>query len=131
MPHLTLEYSSNVKEKKNLQPLFHSLHTLLAEVAHASMGSCKSRAIEHKLFFIGNGEVKNAFVHLEIQLAEGRSLKVRKEAGQKSLDALEQHFVRSLQELNLQVTVKITEFPQNLYFKIPSEGVEFIALSAP
>jgi 5-carboxymethyl-2-hydroxymuconate isomerase len=119
MPHLVLEYSNNIKEKASFEPLFHQLHQILVTVCSASLESCKSRAIPHEIFYVGDGNPKNAFVHLEIRLADGRSLKVREEAGRQMLKILGEYFSKSLRDLNLQITVESREFPRNLYFKIP------------
>jgi 5-carboxymethyl-2-hydroxymuconate isomerase len=119
MPHIILEYTENVKEKSKFQELFVQLHQIIVEVANASLESCKSRAIKHKNFFIGNGDVKNAFIYVQILLMEGRPLSVRKELGEKILAALEKHFSKSLEELNLQISVEPKELSEGLYFKIP------------
>jgi len=119
MPHLVLEYSSNIKEKDAFDSLFAQLHQILAKVGNASLESCKSRAIEYETFYIGDGNHKNAFVHLEVRLAEGRPLKIRQQIGEHMLDVLELHFSQSLRDLNLQITVESKELIKNLYFKIP------------
>ncbi|MBS0626105.1 MAG: 5-carboxymethyl-2-hydroxymuconate Delta-isomerase [Verrucomicrobia bacterium] len=120
MPHLTLEYSSNVRERE-FKPLFPRLHHVLTSVASADLDSCKSRALECSDFLIGNGDSRNGFVHLKIFMLEGRSLAVRQEVGKKMLHLLSEFFSHSVKELNFQITVEIGEFLRNLYFKIPSE----------
>lgn len=122
MPHLTLEYSSNIKER-DFKTIFHELHKILVTVCSASLESCKSRAIQHEIFYIGDGNPKNAFVHLEICLADGRPLKIREEVGQQMLEVLSKYFSKSLRDLNLQITVESKEFQRKLYFKIPSGTV--------
>lgn len=120
MPHLTLEYSSNIKER-DFQTLFHKLHHTLVKVCSANLENCKSRAVQHDVFYIGDGNPQNAFVHLEISLADGRSLEIRKEVGQQMLDILSKHFSNSLRGLNLQITVESKEFQKKFYFKTPLE----------
>lgn len=122
MPHLVLEYSDNVKEK-SFKPLFQQLHQIVVKVCSASLDSCKSRAVPRENFYIGDGDPKNAFVHLDICLAEGRSIEVRKEVGRQILKILGKHFSQSLKELNLQITVESREFRKDLYFKIPEGTV--------
>jgi 5-carboxymethyl-2-hydroxymuconate isomerase len=123
MPHLVLDYSNNIREKKEFKDLFLQLHQILVTVASASLESCKSRAVERDMYCVGNGDSKNAFVHLEIRLAEGRSLKVREKVGRKMLEVLGEYFSKSLRDLNLQITVESKEFPRSLYFKIPADSV--------
>lgn len=123
MPHLILEYSSNVREKDDLGSLFPKLHQILVAVGSASLESCKSRAVAHGIYYIGNGEIKNAFVHLEIWLKEGRPLKIREKIGEEMLKTLGLYFSKSLKELDLQITVGLVDYPRNLYFKIPPDTV--------
>lgn len=117
MPHIILEYTDNLTEDVDFQGLFFDLHQILVVVASAELESCKSRAIEHQCFYIGSGAPENAFVHVEILLAEGRPMPVRQEVGRQVLGILEGYFTRSLEELNLQITVEIKEFSKALYFK--------------
>lgn len=117
MPHLTLEYSSNIREKENFHSLFHNLHHIIVRIAKADIESCKSRAIEHKTYYIGNGDLNRAFIHLKVQLLEGRPIQVRQEAGEEILKALAEHFSQSLTHLNLDITVEVAEIIKNLYFK--------------
>jgi 5-carboxymethyl-2-hydroxymuconate isomerase len=122
MPHLRLEYSSNIKER-DFKTIFHELHQILVTECSANLESCKSRAVPYEIFYVGDGHPKNAFVHLEICLADGRPLKAREEAGKQMLEVLSRHFSKSLKDLNLQITVESKEFQRNLYFKIPAETV--------
>lgn len=44
MPHLTLEYSSNIKVDSDFATLFQALHNALVETCGVSIEHCKSRA---------------------------------------------------------------------------------------
>jgi 5-carboxymethyl-2-hydroxymuconate isomerase len=123
MPHLVLEYSDNIKEKESFKLLFVQLHQILVTVCSATLESCQSRAIPWEIYYIGDGNSKNAFVHLEVCLAEGRPLEVRKAAGRQMLGVCGEYFSKSLRDLNLQITVELREFRRDLYFKIPEGTV--------
>ena len=123
MPHLVLEYSNNIEEKESFENLFYQLHQILVTVCSATLESCKSRAIPCEIYYIGDGNSKNAFVHLDICLAAGRSLEVRKEVGRQMLEVLGEYFLKSLKNLNLQITVESREFRRDFYFKIPEGTV--------
>jgi 5-carboxymethyl-2-hydroxymuconate isomerase len=120
MPHLRLEYSDNLKEELDMQVLFASLHEILVKTAPAELKDCKSCAIKCKELLLGNGDPQNAFIHVDILLAEGRSLATRQTIGQQILKHLEEYFAFSLQTLCLQITVQVREFPKDLYFKASS-----------
>jgi 5-carboxymethyl-2-hydroxymuconate isomerase len=122
MPHLKLEYSSNIKEKVNLKELFSSIHAVLVAVVNADLFRCQSRAISYDSFYIGEGLSQECFIYLEILLLEGRSELQLQEAGNKILKLLEKYFAYSLKEFKLQIAVRILEFPSSRYFKVESKG---------
>jgi 5-carboxymethyl-2-hydroxymuconate isomerase len=106
MPHLTLEYSSNVIETNDLDPLFSELHRALAEIAGFNVHDCKSRARPTDQFFVGLGGDREAFVHLEIRSYGGKSLEMKKAMSLAALKLLRERFERSASLLHLQITVE-------------------------
>lgn len=120
MPQILLEMSDNVLEKNNLNSLFQQCHTVLSEILPTSIESCKSRAIIHNIYSIGNGSPNNAFVHINLKIMAGRSYDTQNAAGLEIMDILKKHFANSLKTLNLQITLEIDEL-QKTYYKITSD----------
>jgi 5-carboxymethyl-2-hydroxymuconate isomerase len=120
MPHLRLEYSTNIKERLNPEELFSSCHKILVDTINADLFRCQSRAIPLDFFHIGDGSSREAFIYLEFFFFEGRSLSKLKEMEQQILKVLEKYFFRSLQELNVQIGIRVIEFPSSHYMKIES-----------
>lgn len=118
MPHFILEYSDNIVEKLEHKDLFQKLHTLLTENGPFKLSDIKSRAIEHKEFYVADGKTSNAFVHLTLSIFKGRNLKIRQAVGKMLLDFLQNEFARSYQELKCSITVDIKEIDTDTYFKI-------------
>lgn len=121
MPHIKLEYSANIKEKVDLNELFSSIHRILVDVVKADLFRCQSRAISCDSFYIGEGVPQECFIYLEILLLEGRAESKLHEAGNHILKLLENYFACSLKELNMQIGVRVVEFPPSHYFKIESK----------
>lgn len=119
MPQLTLEYSSNIFEKDNLVGLLQQCNQLLVETLPTELASCKSRAIECKIYAVGEGHPNNAFVHVELKIMPGRTQAILQNVGKKLLEILAKHFAVSLQQLQLQITVEINDLSPN-YFKVTS-----------
>jgi len=117
MPHLVLEYTSNITPQIPFKAVFAALHILLQDIAQADIDSCKSRAEKRDEYHIGSGSPNQAFVHLEISMLAGRTELAKKQLGQAALTVLEQHFHDEAKKLALQITVKITDMPTELYFK--------------
>ncbi len=120
MPHLKLEYSSNLKERIDPARLFAPCHRILVDTVNAELFRCQSRVIRHEVFYVGEGSPSEAFIFLEIFLGTGRSLSLLQEAGEKILRVLEGYFSQSLKELDIQIAVCFVEFSVPLYFKIES-----------
>jgi 5-carboxymethyl-2-hydroxymuconate isomerase len=119
MPQLILEYSANILEKQPLEPLLQECNLLLVKFLPTELKACKSRAVEHLNYCIGNGAAQNAFVHINLKIMPGRSTKTKQATGQELLQLLKQYFSQSYSELNLQITVEITELAE--YFKITNQ----------
>ena len=119
MPHLTLEYSSNLIERHNLTTLFKKCHETLALNLPTDINGCKSRAIECSDFYIGHGEKNNAFLHVKIEVMPGRSVLELQKTQEEIAKLLKHHFAVSLQNLNLQITIALDELPLR-YTKIIS-----------
>ncbi len=117
MPHLRLEYSTNIKEALDSKELFSACHHILVDTANADLFRCQSRAIPHDLFHIGDGAMEEAFIYLEVLLLEGRSLAQLEKMEAEILNVLESYFSRSIQELNLQIAVRVVEFSPSHYLK--------------
>lgn len=116
MPHLTLEYSNNINPTNNLNHLFDNLHNLVANELPTQLSNCKSRCIIHPLFFIGDQNKKNAFVHLTIKILSGRTDATKKNLAEKVLSLLDDHFRSESNELNLSLSVEILDLDAH-YFK--------------
>jgi 5-carboxymethyl-2-hydroxymuconate isomerase len=91
MPHLVLEYSDNIVES-DFMTLFQSCHKVLVQQLPTQLESCKSRALKHTTYYIGDGKPQKAFVILKT------------------------HFASSLKKTDCQITLEISEIG-NFYFK--------------
>lgn len=119
MPHLKLEYTTNVKLTSNLTDLFERLHKVLVETAGINPDNCKSRSYMVEDFLIGSGSESDGFVHLDIRFLEGRSPEVKQNIGQEALAVLLEWFHEALDKLELQITVEVRDIQRSFYFKYP------------
>lgn len=119
MPHLTLEYTSNLRDKAPDAELLLRLHRVLESVAGVRIDNCKSRWREVERWAIGKGEHESAFVHLDIRVFDGRPEEVRRTVGVAALDILRSQFLPAPEGVELQITVEVREIRRSLYFKHP------------
>jgi 5-carboxymethyl-2-hydroxymuconate isomerase len=118
MPQLILEYSDNIIEKDHLRELLGQCNQLIVEMLPAELKACKSRAVMHSNYCIGDGNYKNAFAHINLRILPGRSEEAVEKTGEELLKLLRKYFSKSFESFNLQLTVEIAELEK--YFKITS-----------
>lgn len=120
MPHLILEYSQNVGQTDDLDPLFLSLQETLAELGDIDIGNCKVRARPADVYRVAHGGKNGAFVHLDVRFLSGRTSEMKRTLGLVFLDILKDWFADSSTTLDLQITVEIHDIDRETYFKYPS-----------
>ena len=119
MPHLTLEYTSNIQHRIDFQDLFGQLHQVMAELAGTRIENFKSRAMCREAYHVGAGSGQEAFIHLEIRLLSGRSPEQKAHIGQRCLDVLQETWSPFLADLDPQITVELVGIERDSYFKGP------------
>jgi 5-carboxymethyl-2-hydroxymuconate isomerase len=117
VPHLTLEYTANLAQDIPFSSLFSELHQVLSNVCGVHVANCKSRAVRHETYVIGQGEVENAFVHLTVQIMKGRSPELKGELGCALMEVLQRYYTASAAQHRLQITVEIRDLQRAAYFK--------------
>jgi 5-carboxymethyl-2-hydroxymuconate isomerase len=121
MPHMILEYSANVVDEIDERALALALNRELVAAGPFALADVKSRVYRAERFAIADGGEREAFVHLELRILEGRDADTRRAAGEHMLGVLRRAFARSLAELDLQITVEICEMGRGNYFKAASK----------
>ncbi len=91
MPQLTLEFSPTVVEKEDMIGLFQKCHEILVQTLPTELGSCKSRAFETPIFYIGDGDPNNAFVHVSLKSMPGRTVETLTQAGENLMKLFKTH----------------------------------------
>jgi 5-carboxymethyl-2-hydroxymuconate isomerase len=117
MPLITLEYSDNLKNSVDYHALFNELHQLAHQVADVNVHNCKSKAQAVDCYYVGTGGQEKAYVHLDFCFIEGRSPETKKLLGDAILKLLQRYYQKSIEQLNVQITVKIEDIKRELLFK--------------
>ena len=87
MPHLVLEYSSNLAHVVDFSQLLKDLHCTLGSVESFETDRIKSRAIEIDRFYVGR-ERDRGFAHVSLVFSAGRNRALRRDLGEQILDKL-------------------------------------------
>ena len=119
VPHLYLDYSSNITQSVDFRALFQEIHAAFVEVDGVPINNCKSRAVRRDDFYIGDGQEDHAFVHLQVSALAGRSPDTKTALNQALLSLLEKHYHASLSRLRLQLSVEFRDLERTSYAKVP------------
>jgi 5-carboxymethyl-2-hydroxymuconate isomerase len=112
MPHLTLEYTANLDFE--VQPLLAQLHSELVATGAINLKGLKSRAIQHGLYRIADGNPDYAFVHVNLLIREGRPLNVQKDIAQRVMVVLKETFGDRFENSHLSLSVDIKEMREGV-----------------
>ena len=120
MPHLVLEYSSNVPHARDMSVVLRRLHEALVAAGPFDLEKIKSRAVRHDAYRVADGAADRAFVHLTAAVLDGREAELLRRAAEALLAVLERAFAHARAERRCDLTLEIREMPQALYFKAPA-----------
>lgn len=125
MPHITLEYSSNLDQDVDFDGLFAQIHSVLADEGGLKIGNCKSRATKVGTYYIGDGADNYAFVHADVRFLEGRSVDAKQQISGSILAILKDCYASSLETWDLQITVEVRDISKETYSKVPAGTLEY------
>lgn len=115
MPHLRLEYSSNLEAEGRIDSLCHELAHRIDTLFDGDKkvfptGGIRVRAFACDHVAIGDGSLDAAFVHANFAIGRGRSEAVRRSTGDALLAVLEAHFADLYEKRALALSLELNEF---------------------
>lgn len=117
MPHLTVEYTANLEPVLRLPALLAALHDTAAGIEAFPFAGLRTRAERRDHWLVADSHPDNAFVHLILRIAHGRTLEVRQAAGERLFATLTAHLEPLLATLPLAVSFEIQEIDPVLNWK--------------
>jgi 5-carboxymethyl-2-hydroxymuconate isomerase len=115
MPHLTVEYCTELADDFAPRALLKALNRTLIASGLFSVTDIKSRAIALDTVLVGDG-APDRFVHIEVALLSGRPLEVRRQLASALLASAEAELDETAQR-PLQVSVEVRELDKDSYAK--------------
>lgn len=115
MPHLTLEYTTNIPTLHPALALA-KLHRVLMQCGHFDAIDIKSRALPLACFAIGEPGTAHAFVHAKLAILSGRTVETKADLSRQLLHAL-QAMPLAHPEVRLQLCVEVQEIERSTYAK--------------
>ena len=115
MPHLRLEHTINIESKISCD-FFDKLINILTKHTSIKSSNCKNRAIKINDSYLDSKNENKDFIHLEVNILEGKSAKIKQKIGRESLDLLKSCFQKISNGNSLQFSLEIREMKQVDYF---------------
>lgn len=117
MPHLTLEYSANIRSLVDGSGLCRKLAQTLSQYRVDgcpvyAVGGVRVRAHCTNEYFIADGSPDAAFVHATLQVGSGRAEDVLQATGDALFEVIEGHFATALASRGLALSLAIQEFAE-------------------
>jgi len=117
MPHLTLEYSANLRPEGGFDALCRKLaHGLVSQQADGKavypLGGIRVRALCAEDYCVGNGTLDAAFVHATLKIGAGRSEQTKSETGNTLFEIMKAHFEALYARRGLALSLEISEFSE-------------------
>lgn len=117
MPHLTVEFSSNLAECSDMSALCHALRRTLLESGLFELGAVRVRAISADHYAIADCHPKNAFADLRLRVGQGRSENERKALGARLMEVASDHFAGQLAAPHFALSLEIVEIDGRFSWK--------------
>jgi 5-carboxymethyl-2-hydroxymuconate isomerase len=116
MPHLTIEYSTELENKINKDAILIAVHQALNNCPELDMSRLKSRVIRHSRVITGSVGEMLEMIHVSLAVLSGRSVETRKSFGECLFSALQKTVPLDMQK-TISLTVEVREMEKASYFR--------------
>ncbi|WP_067217618.1 5-carboxymethyl-2-hydroxymuconate Delta-isomerase [Marinomonas gallaica] len=116
MPHFVVEYSENLEDKLDFQPLFKALHEYVVGTGHFPIGGVRSRAIRVDHYRVADGREDFALLNLNLKIGHGRSMEIKREVAQNVFSILSDWMEPVTNEHYVQISFELTELDPELKY---------------
>jgi 5-carboxymethyl-2-hydroxymuconate isomerase len=121
MPHCVILYTPNIEPKTDVTALCRKLADAMLAIRDEAgaqvfpTGGTRVLAYPAAHYAVADGKDDYAFMYLNLRMAAGRSEAVKKEAGDRLLEVVKQHFAPIFAQELIGITLQIDESPGQVY----------------
>lgn len=117
MPHVSIEYSSNLDGEVDMQRVCEVVHEALAACGLFELGALRVRAIRCDAYAIADRLPRNAFIDMSLRMGAGRASEDRESAGKAIFEAVSNVVAPLLAEPHFALSLEIREIDPVLSWK--------------
>lgn len=110
MPHLIIEYTSNLKSEADIPSLLQQVNQTLLQYEIIPVGGLRTRAICLEDYLVADGTANDAFVHAVLKLGKGRTEEQISAVSEDLFTTIERHFQTIFEKHYLALSLEIKEF---------------------
>lgn len=110
MPHMTLEYTENIESEINVNDLLKKMNASL--ISHEGLFSpqgIRSRAIKLTDYLVGDGTNNDAFVHVTLKIASGRTKEAKKNVFDHLFQVMQDYFDGVSSDNHVTISLEFSE----------------------
>jgi 5-carboxymethyl-2-hydroxymuconate isomerase len=116
MPQIVIEYSSNLRGKLDIECFVEEVHNSVLRTEVFPLGGTITRAVEHTCYRIADGDPENAFVRITMRIRPGRSMEIKRGAGEKVFAAICNYLAPISDSAPLGISFEVQENDPDLTF---------------
>lgn len=116
MPHFIIEYSANLEEKIDFQPMFKAFHDYVISTGQFPIGGVRSRAIRLDHFRVADGREEFSLLNLNLKIGHGRSQELKQEVAENVFKILCDFMAPITDTSYCQISFELTELDPVLKF---------------
>ena len=114
MPHLAIEYSSNLEDALDMSAFCDCLRRTAVEIEAFPLAGVRVRAFATDHYSIADGNPDHGFIDLSVRLRGGRPLDVRKAAVEKLFDAAKRFLEPVMATRSIALSLEIRDIDPEL-----------------
>jgi 5-carboxymethyl-2-hydroxymuconate isomerase len=117
MPHILVEYSSNLAPQVEVAGLIGALHGAVVESGLFEPAAVRTRALPRDLYLVADGAPDNVFLHITARIRAGRSIENRRSLGESLLEAAKTAISALPPSTPIALSVEVHEIDPEMLFR--------------
>jgi 5-carboxymethyl-2-hydroxymuconate isomerase len=116
MPHIIVEYSSNLRESLNPDLFIQEVHNAAEKTGAFGSSTLRTRASERTCYRVGDGHPDNGFVHVVMRIRPGRGREEKLKLGESVFSVICDYLKPIFESRPLGLTYEIQEIETDFRF---------------
>ncbi|MBE1285098.1 MAG: 5-carboxymethyl-2-hydroxymuconate isomerase [Rhodobacteraceae bacterium] len=114
MPHLSIDYSANMKDRVDIPGLCDALRKAMIETGVFPLAGVRVRAFRADHVSIADGDAKHGYIDITVRLRAGRDLETRKRATAHIFQAAETFLAPAMQSHSIALSFEMRDIDPEL-----------------